>query len=124
MRTRVCGRSRQSCSAASAHLSLGRCQMQTAQPSSPQVVGTSSHVGDHRSVLQCALGSCVSALSCAALPVDALGAVADAPASSVKELKTDQEYRSVLQEAAKTNALSVFDYTAAWCGPCELLCDG
>jgi thioredoxin 1 len=39
----------------------------------------------------------------------------------VKELKTDQEYRSVLQEAAKTNALSVFDYTASWCGPCRMI---
>ena len=48
-------------------------------------------------------------------------AVAEAPATGVKELKTDQEYRSVLQEAAKTNALSVFDYTASWCGPCESL---
>ena len=47
--------------------------------------------------------------------------VAEAPATGVKELKTDQEYRSVLQEAAKTNALSVFDYTASWCGPCESL---
>ena len=49
-------------------------------------------------------------------------AMAEAPVSSVKELKTDQEYRSVLQEAAKTNALSVFDYTASWCGPCESVC--
>lgn len=53
---------------------------------------------------------------------DAIHAAAEAPASRVKELKTDQEYRSVLQDATKSNALSVFDYTAAWCGPCESLC--
>lgn len=46
-------------------------------------------------------------------------AAAEAPASRVKELKTDQEYHSVLQDAAKNGALSVFDFTAAWCGPCE-----
>lgn len=46
-------------------------------------------------------------------------AATDAPVSRVKELKTDQQFESVLADAAKTNALSVFDFTATWCGPCE-----
>ena len=41
--------------------------------------------------------------------------------SRVKELKTDQEFASVLHAADKTNALLVVDFTAAWCGPCESL---
>ncbi|CAK0770329.1 hypothetical protein CVIRNUC_003756 [Coccomyxa viridis] len=46
---------------------------------------------------------------------------ADAEASSVLEVRSDEEFTRELASAGEEGKLTVVDYTAAWCGPCKVI---
>lgn len=73
------------------------------------------------SLMRVHAGACSSCALPWALPC--LGAPCpSAEGSRIKEPATDQDVEAAKKSLAESGKVSVWDYTATWCGPCEWLC--